>query len=41
MYALNLPLSPEKIEFWECADPVGLGAGETVDTLKLNKNLQN
>ncbi len=20
MYALNLPLSPEKEEFWECAD---------------------
>jgi hypothetical protein len=34
VYALNLPLSPEKFEFWESADPVCLGAGETENTLK-------
>jgi hypothetical protein len=27
--ALNLPLSPEKTEFWECADLVDVSAGET------------
>jgi len=29
VYALNLPLSPEREEFWERADPVEQGAGET------------
>ncbi len=29
MNALNLPLSPEKMEFWECADLVDVSAGET------------
>ena len=29
MYALNLPLSPEKIVFWECADLFKGSAGET------------
>jgi len=27
VYALNLHRSPEKGEFWECADPVQRGAG--------------
>ena len=29
MYALNLTHSPENLEFWECADPLIIGAGET------------
>lgn len=29
MYALNLTHSPEKYLFWERADPLGQGAGET------------
>ncbi len=29
MYVLNLPLSPEKTSFWECADLVDVSAGET------------
>ncbi len=29
MYALNLPLSPENNQFWESADPVVVGAGDT------------
>lgn len=29
MNALNLTLSPEKMEFWECADPFDVGAGKT------------
>ena len=29
MYALNLTLSPENCEFWECADPLIIGAGKT------------
>ena len=29
MNALNLPLSPEKTEFWECADLFDVSAGET------------
>ncbi len=29
MYALNLPLSPERGKFWECADLLRVGAGET------------
>ena len=29
MYALNLPLSPEKMEFWECADLFDVSASET------------
>jgi hypothetical protein len=32
--ALNLPLSPENKEFWECADPVVVGAGDTGITLQ-------
>jgi hypothetical protein len=29
VYALNLPLSPEKNGTWESADPVVVGAGDT------------
>ena len=29
MYALNLPLSSENNQFWESADPVVVGAGDT------------
>ncbi len=29
MYALNLTHSPENSEFWECADPLIIGAGKT------------
>ena len=31
---LNLTHSPEKIEFWESADPLILGAGHAVSALK-------
>ena len=34
MYALNLTLSPENCEFWECADPLIIGAGETEGALE-------
>jgi len=34
VYALNLPLSPEKFEFWVRADPISLGVGNTGDALK-------
>ena len=34
MYALNLSLSPERAEFWESADPIMPGAGETESALK-------
>ena len=33
MYALNLIHSPEKGEFWECADPVQRGAGNMESAL--------
>ena len=29
MYALNLTHSPENPKFWECADPLIIGAGKT------------
>ena len=29
MYALNLTHSPENSEFWDCADPLIIGAGKT------------
>jgi len=32
--ALNLTHSPEKIEFWESADPLKSGAGHAVSALK-------
>ena len=31
--ALNLKHSPEKMEFWEIADPFDVGAGHAVSTL--------
>ena len=34
MYALNLPLSPKKIVFWECADLFKGSAGETGKALQ-------
>lgn len=34
MYALNLPHSPENLIFWECADPLILGAGKTGGAFK-------
>ena len=33
MYALNLPHSPENYLFWESADPVTIGVGNTVGGL--------
>jgi hypothetical protein len=32
--ALNLTLSPENKEFWECADPLVVGVGETGSALE-------
>ena len=29
MYALNLTHSPENSEFWQCADPLIIGASKT------------
>ena len=29
MYALNLTHSPENTNFWDCADPLIIGAGKT------------
>jgi len=34
VYALNLPHSPENLIFWECADPLILGAGKTGGAFK-------
>ena len=34
MYALNLTHSPEKSEFWDCADPLIIGAGNTGGALR-------
>ena len=34
MCALNLPHSPEKMQFWECADLVDVIAGETVKAIQ-------
>ena len=34
MYALNLTHSPENLEFWECADPLIIGAGKTEGALR-------
>jgi hypothetical protein len=36
--ALNLPLSPENHVFWDCADPLIIGAGETEGALKTSAN---
>ncbi len=38
MYALNLTLSPENCEFWECADPLIIGAGKTEGALMTSAN---
>jgi hypothetical protein len=32
--ALNLTRSPEKDEFWESADPLGLGAGQAASATR-------
>ena len=34
MYALNLTHSPENCVFWDCADPLIIGAGETEGALR-------
>jgi hypothetical protein len=34
VYALHLPLSPEKTVFWECADLVDVSASETDTALQ-------
>ena len=34
MYALNLTHSPENSTFWECADPLIIGAGKTEGALE-------
>jgi len=34
VYALNLTLSPENSVYWDCADPLIIGAGETEGTLE-------
>jgi hypothetical protein len=34
VFALNLTLSPENYVFWDCADPLIIGAGETEGALR-------
>jgi hypothetical protein len=34
VYALNLTHSPENCTFWECADPLIIGAGKTEGALE-------
>jgi hypothetical protein len=34
VYALNLTHSPENTNFWECADPLIIGAGKTGGALE-------
>ena len=34
MYALNLTLSPENPVFWDCADPLIIGVGNTEGALE-------
>jgi hypothetical protein len=34
VYALNLTHSPENCEFWDCADPLIIGAGKTEGALQ-------
>ena len=36
MCALNLTLSPENTVFWECADPLIIGAGKTEGALEMS-----
>ena len=38
MYALNLTHSPENTTFWECADPLIIGAGKTEGALGTSAN---
>ena len=38
MYALNLTHSPENSTFWECADPLIIGAGKTEGALMTSAN---
>ena len=38
MYALNLTHSPENSTFWECADPLIIGAGKTEGALEKSAN---
>ena len=38
MYALNLTHSPENPEFWESADPLIIGAGNTGGALRISTN---
>ena len=38
MYALNLTHSPENPEFWECADPLIIGAGKTEGAFATSAN---
>ena len=38
MYALNLTRSPENIRYWERADPIIMGAGETVSAGETSAN---
>jgi hypothetical protein len=39
VYALNLTHSPENPSFWECADPLIIGAGKTEGALETSANL--
>ena len=38
MCALNLTLSPENCVFWDCADPLIIGAGKTEGALETSAN---
>jgi hypothetical protein len=38
VYALNLTHSPENSTFWECADPLIIGAGKTEGALMTSAN---
>jgi hypothetical protein len=38
VYALNLTLSPENPVFWDHADPLIMGAGETEGALRTSAN---
>jgi hypothetical protein len=38
VYALNLTHSPENTTFWECADPLIIGAGKTEGALETSAN---
>ena len=39
MYALNLPHSPEKLPFWDRADPFMVGAGQAASALETSAKL--